>query len=185
MRSPVLYLEHSQESFIGNSVDRVGTSNEFCVLFQPVSTLFVTVFQELQFAVAFTGLEKKKRATRLALLRNYGRRPNPASVSIRAVHRLLGACAAERFQAIMTTACGRSRARSVDMECRISSAAQTPSSPWQKSRGPRYGQTGPNSRRRRSADPKSRRGAGPKPRRRDNALSLGGVGDNEDGPVSP
>ena len=43
------------------------------------------------------------------------------------------------------------------------------SSPWQKSRGPRYGQTGPD----------SRRG------RRDNAHSLGGVGDNEDGPVSP
>ncbi len=63
----------------------------------------------------------------------------------------------------------------------------THSSPWQKSRGPRYGQTGPDSNRRRSADPKPRRGAdpksrrgagpkprrgaGPKPRRGDNALS--------------
>ena len=41
----------------------------------------------------------------------------------------------------------------------------THSSPWQKSRGPRYGQTGPDSRRRRSADPKSRRSADPKSRR--------------------
>ena len=40
-----------------------------------------------------------------------------------------------------------------------------PSSPWRKSRGPRYGQTGPDSRRRRSADPKSRRSADPKSRR--------------------
>ena len=43
------------------------------------------------------------------------------------------------------------------------------SSPWQNSAGPRYGQTGPDSR---------RRGG-------NNAHSLGGVGDNEDGPVSP
>ncbi len=43
------------------------------------------------------------------------------------------------------------------------------SSPWQKSLGPRYGQTGPDFRR----------------RRRCNAHSLRGVGDNEDGPVSP
>ena len=42
-------------------------------------------------------------------------------------------------------------------------------SPWQKSVAPRYGETGPDFRR----------------RRRDNALSLGGVDDNEDGRGSP